>query len=34
MNEPPEEPVKYVETTVHLPYRYNAGDSRRASCAP
>ncbi len=26
MNEPPEEPVKYVETTVHLPYRYNAGD--------
>jgi hypothetical protein len=26
MNEPPAEPVKYVETQVHLPYRYVAGD--------
>jgi uncharacterized OB-fold protein len=28
MNEPPVEPVKYVETTVHLPYHYVAGDHR------
>ena len=28
MDEPPKEPVKYVETTIHLPYRYVAGDSR------
>ena len=28
MNEPPKEPVKYVETTIHLPYHYVAGDSR------
>src|ERR1700675_78781 len=28
MNEPPKEPVKYVETTVHLPYHYVAGDYR------
>ena len=26
MNEPPKEPVKYVETNVWLPYRYIAGD--------
>jgi uncharacterized OB-fold protein len=26
MSEPPVEPVKYVETRVHLPYRYLAGD--------
>ena len=26
MSEPPKEPVKYVETTVHLPYDYVAGD--------
>lgn len=26
MNEPPQTPVKYVETTVHLPYDYVAGD--------
>jgi uncharacterized OB-fold protein len=28
VNEPPKEPVKYVETTIHLPYHYVAGDSR------
>ena len=28
MSEPPKEPVKYVETTVHLPYHYVAGDAR------
>ena len=28
MNEPPREPVKYVETTIHLPYHYVAGDVR------
>lgn len=28
MSEPPREPVKYVEATVHLPYHYVAGDSR------
>ncbi|HJQ83180.1 MAG TPA: Zn-ribbon domain-containing OB-fold protein [Candidatus Binatia bacterium] len=28
MNEPPKEPVKYVETTIHLPYHYVAGDVR------
>lgn len=28
MNEPPKEPVKYVETTVRLPYHYVAGDYR------
>jgi uncharacterized OB-fold protein len=28
MTEPPREPVKYVETTVHLPYHYVAGDYR------
>ena len=26
MNEPPKEPVKYVETNVSLPYHYVAGD--------
>ena len=26
MNEPPKEPVKYIETQLYLPYRYNAGD--------
>ena len=26
MNEPPQEPVKYVETDVRLPYHYVAGD--------
>ncbi len=26
MSEPPKEPVKYVEATVHLPYDYVAGD--------
>lgn len=26
MNEPPEEPVKYIDTTVRLPYHYVAGD--------
>ena len=30
MTEPPKEPVKYVETTIHLPYHYVAGDSRAA----
>ena len=30
MSEPPKEPVKYVETTIHLPYHYVAGDSRAA----
>ena len=28
MSEPPNEPVKYVETTIHLPYHYVAGDCR------
>ena len=28
MNEPPKEPVKYIETTIHLPYHYVAGDYR------
>jgi uncharacterized OB-fold protein len=28
MNEPPKEPVKYVEANVHLPYHYVAGDYR------
>jgi len=28
MTEPPREHVKYVETTVHLPYHYVAGDYR------
>ena len=28
MNEPPKEPVKYIETTIHLPYHYVAGDFR------
>jgi uncharacterized OB-fold protein len=26
MDQPPEEPIKYVETQVHLPYHYIAGD--------
>ncbi len=28
MNEPPKEPVKYVDATVYLPYHYVAGDYR------
>jgi uncharacterized OB-fold protein len=28
VNEPPKDPVKYVETTVRLPYHYVAGDER------
>jgi uncharacterized OB-fold protein len=28
MNEPPKEGIKYVETTVHLPYDYVAGDQK------
>ena len=28
MREPPTEPVKYVDTTLHLPYHYVAGDHR------
>jgi hypothetical protein len=28
MHEPPKEPVKYVDATVHLPYHYVAGDHR------
>jgi hypothetical protein len=28
MQEPPQEPVKYVEANVYLPYRYIAGDYR------
>jgi hypothetical protein len=28
MTEPPKEPVKYVDATVHLPYHYVAGDFR------
>lgn len=28
MQEPPKEPVKYVEANLHLPYRYVAGDYR------
>ena len=28
MNEPPKEPVKYIETNVYLPYHYVAGDYR------
>jgi len=27
-NEPPQEPVKYVEANLYLPYRYIAGDYR------
>jgi hypothetical protein len=27
---PPEEPVRYVESTVYLPYHYVAGDNRAA----
>jgi hypothetical protein len=30
MNEPPKEPVRYVDATVHLPYHYVAGDCRAA----
>src|SRR5690349_19085967 len=26
MNEPPQEAIKYVETTIYLPYDYVAGD--------
>jgi uncharacterized OB-fold protein len=26
--EPPKEPIKYVESTLYLPYRYVAGDNR------
>lgn len=26
MNEPPKEPIKYIETNVYLPYHYVAGD--------
>jgi uncharacterized OB-fold protein len=26
--EPPKEPIKYVEATLYLPYRYVAGDNR------
>jgi uncharacterized OB-fold protein len=28
MDEPPKEPIKYVDATLHLPYHYVAGDSR------
>lgn len=28
MSEPPKDPVKYVESTVRLPYHYVAGDGR------
>ena len=28
MSEPPKDPVKYLETTIHLPYHYVAGDQR------
>ena len=28
MSEPPKDPVKYVDTSLHLPYRYAAGDFR------
>ena len=28
MNEPPAEPVKYVDTHIYLPYHYVAGDAR------
>ena len=28
MSEPPIEPVKYVDTHIHLPYHYVAGDAR------
>ena len=28
MSEPPKEPVKYVDATLHLPYHYVAGDVR------
>lgn len=28
MNEPPKEPVKYVDANLYLPYHYNAGDWR------
>jgi uncharacterized OB-fold protein len=28
MHEPPKEPVRYVDATVHLPYHYVAGDHK------
>ena len=28
MDEPPKEPVKYIDANVHLPYHYVAGDYR------
>lgn len=28
MNQPPEDPVKYIETKIHLPYHHVAGDCR------
>ena len=28
MTEPPKDPVRYVDTTLHLPYHYVAGDCR------
>jgi uncharacterized OB-fold protein len=28
MNEPPKEPVKYVDSAIHLPYHYVAGDHK------
>jgi uncharacterized OB-fold protein len=28
VNEPPKDPVRYVDAQVHLPYHYVAGDSR------
>src|ERR1051326_3172379 len=28
MSEPPKDPVKYVDASLHLPYRYAAGDFR------
>jgi uncharacterized OB-fold protein len=30
MNEPPKDPVRYVDATMHLPYHYVAGDARAA----
>jgi hypothetical protein len=30
MSEPPKEPVRYVDATMHLPYHYVAGDYRAA----
>lgn len=27
-NEPPKDPVKYVDSTIHLPYHYVAGDHK------